>query len=100
MSGGEKGDCGYWKGILGTGRGLWVLEGSGFGSRWVDFGYGARQLVAEQPRLGGKKGIVGTGRGLWVKRGTKRRGLGSWKGIVGKKGDKKEGFGVLEGDCG
>ena len=39
---------GSWKGIVGTGRGLWVLEG-------VDIGDGVRQLVAEQPRLGGEK---------------------------------------------
>ena len=77
-----EGDCGYWKGIvgkkgrkrrdlggglgswkgqvLGTGRGLWVLEG-------VDYGDGVRQLVAEQPRLGGgKRGEKGR---IWGEKG-------------------------------
>ena len=103
---------------MGPGRGgFWVLEG-------VDIGDGVRQLVAEQPRLGGKKGIVGSGRGLWVLEGDcgywkgilgkKRRkgrdlggGLGSWKGIVGtgrglwvKRGTKRRGLGSWKGIMG
>ena len=62
---------------MGPGRGgFWVLEG-------VDYGDGVRQLVAEQPRLGGK-------RGLWVVEGD----CGYWKGIVGT---GRGGFGIVTG---
>ena len=86
---------------MGPGRGgFWVLEG-------VDFEDGVHQLVAEQPRLGGKKGIVGSGRGLWVLEGVgfgdgvrqlvaEQPRLGGKKGIVGS----GRGLWVLEGDCG
>ena len=56
----------------------------------MDIGDGVRQLVAKQPRLGGKKRIVGSGRGLWVVEGD----CGYWKGIVGT---GRGGFGILIG---